>query len=230
MAFEITSSAHPRMLVLRAHGTGSGAEGLQAFQEMQAHAAYYHGVPVLIDATRLDYTPSPAETRIVAGLFATAFPCSLLAIVGMPGASYEPARDITDLSVSRGTTVAAFMDRQEALAWLTGESASSKRLADGVFIPYTLREKIETTHLDVDGYDCPLRLDSAAGRPVVEPDVAEVTVSTEYRGSAKLATVDVRVSSLDDEEYVVSAVVNAMKAVLAGAQAPSHALASAGPR
>jgi hypothetical protein len=230
MAFEITSSAHPRMLVLRAHGTGSGAEGLQAFQEMQAHAAYYHGVPVLIDATRLDYTPSPAETRIVAGLFATAFPCSLLAIVGMPGASYEPARDITDLSVSRGTTVAAFMDRQEALAWLTGESASSKRLADGVFIPYTLREKIETTHLDVDGYDCPLRLDSAAGRPMVEPDVAEVTVSTQYRGSARLATVDVRVSSLDDEEYVVSAVVNAMKAVLAGAQAPSHALASAGPR
>jgi hypothetical protein len=230
MAFEITSSAHPRMLVLRAHGTGSGAEGLQAFQEMQAHAAYYHGVPVLIDATRLDYTPSPAETRIVAGLFATAFPCSLLAIVGMPGASYEPARDITDLSVSRGTTVAAFMDRQEALAWLTGESASSKRLADGVFIPYTLREKIETTHLDVDGYDCPLRLDSAAGRPMVEPDVAEVTVSTQYRGSARLATVDVRVSSLDDEEYVVSAVVNAMKAVLAGAQAPSHALAAAGPR
>jgi hypothetical protein len=230
MAFEITSSAHPRMLVLRAHGTGSGAEGLQAFQEMQAHAAYYHGVPVLIDATRLDYTPSPAETRIVAGLFATAFPCSLLAIVGMPGASYEPARDITDLSVSRGTTVAAFMDRQEALAWLTGESASSKRLADGVFIPYTLREKIETTHLDVDGYDCPLRLDSAAGRPMVEPDVAEVTVSTQYRGSARLATVDVRVSSLDDEEYVVSAVVNAMKAVLVGAQAPSHALASAGPR
>jgi hypothetical protein len=230
MAFEITSSAHPRMLVLRAHGTGSGAEGLQAVQEMRAHAAYYHGVPVLIDATRLDYTPSAAETRILAGLFATAFPCSLLAIVGMPGASYEPARDVKDLSVRRGTTVAAFMDRQEALAWLTGESASSKRLADGVFIPYTLREKIETTHLDVDGYDCPLRLDSAAGRPMVEPDVAEVTVSTQYRGSARLATVDVRVSSLDDEEYVVSAVVNAMKAVLAGAQAPSHALAAAGPR
>jgi hypothetical protein len=227
MAFEITSSAHPRMLVLRAHGTGSGAEGLQAFQEVQAHSAYYHGVPILIDATRLDYTPSPAEARIFAGLLATAFPCSLLALVGTPGASYEPARDITDLSVSRGATVAAFMDRQEALAWLTGES-SSKRLADGVFIPYTLREKIETTHLDVDGYDCPLRLDSAAGRPVVEPDVAEVTVSTEYRGSARLATVDVRVSSLDDEDYVVSTVVNAMKAVLAGAHVPSHALASGG--
>lgn len=218
------------MLVLRAHETGSSAEGLRAFQEVQAHAAYYHGVPILIDATRLDYTPSPAEARIFAGLFATAFPCSVLALVATPGASYEPARDIADLSVSRGATVAAFMDRQEALAWLTGESTSSKRLADGVFIPYTLREKIETTHLDVDGYDCPLRLDSAAGRPMVEPDVAEVTVSTEYRGSARLATVDVRVSSLDDEDYVVSTVVNAMKAVLAGARAPSHAVASAGPR
>ena len=72
-------------------------------------------------------------------------------------------------------------------------------------IPYTLREKIETTRVDVDGHDCPLRLDSAAGRPLFEPEIAEVTVSTDYGGSRSCATVDVRVSSLDDEEYVLVA-------------------------
>ena len=51
-----------------------------------------------------------------------------------------------------------------------------------------------------------------------EPEVAEFTVSTEYGGSPQRATVDVRVSSLDDEEYVLSAVVNAMRVVLAGAR------------
>jgi hypothetical protein len=73
-----------------------------------------------------------------------------------------------------------------------------------------------------------LWLDSAAGRPVIDPEVAEVTVSTEYEGCARLATVDVRVSSLDDEEYVVSVVLNAMRAVLAGAHA--RTIASAVPR
>jgi hypothetical protein len=91
------------------------------------------------------------------------------------------------------------------------------RHSDWVAIPYTLREKIETTRLEVEGHTCPLWLDSAAGRPVIDPEVAEVTVSTEYEGCARLATVDVRVSSLDDEEYVVSVVVNAMRAVLANA-------------
>ena len=93
-------------------------------------------------------------------------------------------------------------------------------------IPYTLRERIETTRVDVDGHMCPLRLDSAAGRPIFEPEVAEVTVSTDYCGSSRCATVDLRVSSLDDEEYVVSAVVNAMRVVLAGARTGTAVTAS----
>ena len=59
-----------------------------------------------------------------------------------------------------------------------------------------------------------------------EPEVAEVTVSTEYCGSSRCATVDLRVSSLDDEEYVVSAVVDAMRVVLAGARTAMTATAS----
>ena len=100
------------------------------------------------------------------------------------------------------------------------------RVHDEVVIPYTLREKIETTRVDVDGYACPLRLDSASGRPVFEPEIAEVTVSTDYFGSPRCATVDLRVSSLDDEEYVVSAVVDAMRVVLAGTRAADIPTAS----
>jgi hypothetical protein len=227
MAFEITSSAHPGMLVLRAHGIGNAAEGHRAFEELQARGDYYQGLPILVDATELHYAPSAAEARVFAGLFATAFPCSLVALVGRPGEFYESALEIARVSLNRGATVAAFTDIDEAFGWLRGPSGSSTRVAEDVVIPYTLREKIETTHVDMGGYGCALRLDSAAGRPVAAPDVAEVTVSTEYKGSPRLATVDVRVSSLDDEEYVVSAVVNAMKAVLAGAAVRPQLSASA---
>ena len=64
-------------------------------------------------------------------------------------------------------------------------TAAARRVHDDVVIPYTLRERIETTRVDVDGHDCPLRLDSASGRPVFEPEVAEFTVSTEYGGSPR---------------------------------------------
>lgn len=101
--------------------------------------------------------------------------------------------------------------------------SAARLIPADVVIPYTLREKIETTPVDVDGHDCTLRLDSAAGRPVAEPDVAEIAVSTKYEGLPRRATVSVRVSSLDDEDYVVSAVVNAMRAVLAGARAQATA-------
>jgi hypothetical protein len=244
MAFEITASAG--VLMLRAHGAGTAVEGHRAFQDVQAHASYYLGVPILIDALDLEYTPSTAEARVFAGLFATAFPYSLLAILARPGEFHQAALDITELSVNRGAIVAAFSDRHEALAWVTGGGNAevsavefgtlpsipgAQRVLDGVVIPYTLREKIETTLLDVNGHDCPLHLDSAAGRPVFEPDVAEVTVSTEFGGAARRATVDVRVSSLDDEDYVVSAVVDAMRAVLAGAQMQLRVTASsAAPR
>ena len=148
--------------------------------------------------------------------------------------------EITALSVARGAVVAPFTSRSAALAWLAtafgadlptdldrdARTAAARRVHDDVVIPYTLRERIETTRVDVDGHDCPLRLDSASGRPVFEPEVAEFTVSTEYGGSPRRATVDVRVSSLDDEEYVLSAVVNAMRVVLAGARTALTATAS----
>lgn len=246
MPFEITSSVEPRMLVLRAHGIGTTAEGHRAFRDVQAHDAYCQGIPILIDVVDLKYGPSTAETRVFAGLFATAFPCSQLALVGRRGKSHEAAKDVARVSVNRGATVAAFTGRLEAMAWLTEQPLATpapvtevapprewslpQRLSDWVAIPYTLREKIETTRVDVDGHACPLRLDSAAGRPVIDPEVAEVTVSTEYAGSARLARVDVRVCNMDDEDYVVSTIVSAMKAVLAGAQAGLHVTASAVPR
>lgn len=231
MAFDISSSATPRMLIVRGHGVGTSDEGHRAFQQLQHHADYCQGVPILVDLTALDYQPSPVETRMFAGLFATAFPCSLLALV-CDARSYPSAREITHLAISRGATIATFTDRAAALAYLMGKPeaaapmdtepprfrrASLRRVAEGVVITYGLREKIENALIEVDGHDCPLRLDSAAGRPAQEPDFAEVTVSTEYAGASRLATVDLRVSSLDDEDYVVATVVNAMKAVLAGA-------------
>jgi O-methyltransferase involved in polyketide biosynthesis len=239
MPFEIASSVEPAMLVLRAHGVGSSSEGHRAFQAVQAHAAYIQGLPILIDRVDLEYLPTAAEGRVFAGLFATAFPCSVMALLSAPGDAQEAATEIARLAVSRGAIVAAFTCRQEAIAWLTDSAppapeitpeiepapvrARPKRLSDWVAIPYTLREKIETTRLEVEGHACPLWLDSAAGRPIIDPEVAEVTVSTEYEGFARLATVDVRVSSLDDEDYVVSVVVNAMRAVLADARGRLHA-------
>jgi hypothetical protein len=224
MAFEITFSVHPRLLVLRGHGTGSSAEGELAVRDLRAHAGYDCGVPILIDLNGLECAPS--DVRAFAEIVATAFPSSLLALVGRPGESYEPAKDIARLALTRGGTVAAFTGEPDALAWLNGQNPSTRRL-DPLVIPYSLREKIESTHVDVDGFACPLRLDSAAGRPLLEPEVAEVTVSTEYAGAPRLATVDVRVSSLDDEDYVVLAIVRAIRRVLAGAHAPSPAIASA---
>jgi hypothetical protein len=244
MPFEITTTLHPRMIVLRAYGVGSTSEGHRAFQAVQAHGAYVQGMPILIDSVDLDYLPTPSEERVFAGLFATAFPCSVIALLSTPGDAQEAAQDVARLAVGRGAIVGAFTRRDEAIAWLTDspppvpEPATGiepvapkprpERHSDWVAIPYTLREKIETTRLEIAGQACPLWLDSAAGRPVIDPEVAEVTVSTEYDGCARLATVDVRVSSLDDEEYVVSVVLNAMRAVLAGAHGrPS---ASAAPR
>jgi hypothetical protein len=245
MPFEIKSVVEPRMIVLRAYGVGSTSEGHRAFQAVQAHTAYVQGMPILIDRVDLEYQPTASEGRVFAGLFATAFPCTVMALLSAPGEAHEAATEIARLAVSRGAIVGAFTSRDQAIAWLNDpappvpELATEvepapprprpKRLSDWVAIPYTLREKIETTRLEVEGHACPLWLDSAAGRPLIDPEVAEVTVSTEYEGSARLATVDVRVSSLDDEEYVVSVVVNAMRAVLADALC-RDANASAAPR
>ncbi|MEN3338820.1 MAG: hypothetical protein V7647_2496 [Acidobacteriota bacterium] len=230
MPFEISATDEPKTILLRAYGAGNAGEGQRALQAVQAHEAHNQGIGILIDAVELEFRPSDGESRVFAGLFATAFPCSPIAIIAKSGQCYESAVCITTLSVDRGARVAAFTDRHEAIAWLaacapaapiefpeSGLLSDAKLIPEEVVIPYALRERIETTRVDVDGHDCALRLDSAQGRPVLEPEVAEVTVSTEYRGSARRATVDLRVSSLDDEEYVVSAVVNAMRVVLAGA-------------
>ncbi len=236
MTFEITASADPRMLVLRAHGIGTSAEGHRAFLAVQRHPDYRQGIPLLVDVTALAYAPSADEGRLFAGLFATAFPCSMLALL-CDARSHNAAREISILAVGRGASVAAFTRRDEACAWITGQAAppaaapaataasspapARTRVSDGVVIPYALRDRIESALLDVDGKGCSLRLDSAAGWPADEPDFAELTVSTNYAGAARHATVDLRVSHLDDEDYVVATVITAMQAVLAGA--PSRA-------
>lgn len=232
MPFEITGRAAPRMLCLRGYGAATSADGHRAFQQLEQHPDYCHGVPILVDVLALEYAPSAREARVFAGLFATAFPCSMIALVCPPGGPYQVAHELAHHAVIRGATVAAFTTRDEALAWLMGRPVASqpepaaprssrrrplRRVSDGVVIPYALRERIESALVEVDGEDCPLRLDAAAGRPIEEPDFAELTISTDYHGSPRLATVDVRVSSLDDEDYVVSTLVSAMKAVLAGA-------------
>lgn len=244
MSFEITATDERTLLVLRAQGQGTAANGQRALNALQAHEAYSQGLPILIDALDVQYAPSDAEARVFAGLFATAFPCSLVAVVASPGAFYEGAMEIAAHAADRGAPVAAFKRTEDALAWIERSSPraalrqgdasvgapESRRMADEVVIPYTLRERIETTHVDVDGYYCPLRLDSSSGRPLFEPEIAEVTVSTDYDGAPRQATVDLRISSLDDEDYVVSAVVNAMRSVLAGARTSATATASAARR
>ena len=128
MAFDIASSSAPRMLVLRAYGPGNSSEGQRALQEVQGHADYYPGVPILVDAIGLKYAPSTSEARVFAGVFATAFPCSLMALVARPGEFYEAANAITALSVERGATVATFTAREDALAWLTAQGDIASRL------------------------------------------------------------------------------------------------------
>lgn len=131
MAFDIASSSAPRMLVLRAYGPGNTTEGQRALQEVQRHADYYPGIPILVDAIGLKYAPSNSDARVFAGVFATAFPCSLMALVARPGEFYEAANAITALSVGRGATVAAFTAREDALAWLTGPSRIDSRFEGG---------------------------------------------------------------------------------------------------
>ena len=179
MPFQISATADLTLLVLRAHGRGTAEEGQRALHAVQAHLAYSQGVAILIDALDLVYTPSAAEARVFAGLFATAFPCSPVAIAASPDGFYGAAREITEFSVERGAVVAAFDSRHAALEWLTtsggtdpgsvdGEArtAAGRRVHDEVVIPYTLRERIETTRVDVDGHDVPAaaRLRRPAGR------------------------------------------------------------------
>ena len=89
-----------------------------ALHALRAHLAYSQGVAILIDALDLVYTPSAAEARVFAGLFATAFPCSPVAIAGSPDGFYAAAVEITALAVERGAVVAAFDSRHAALEWL----------------------------------------------------------------------------------------------------------------
>lgn len=245
MTFDITTSADPRMLVLRAHGTGTSAEGHRAFLAVQQHADYRQGIPLLVDVTALDYAPSADEGRQFAGLFATAFPCSMLALL-CDAKSHHAAREISVMAVGRGASVAAFTERDDACAWIVGQAAPApaaapptaaprpaparSRVSDGVVIAYALRDRIESAVLDVNGKGCSLRLDAAAGWPADEPDFAELTVSTDYAGAARQATVDLRVSHLDDEDYVVATVITAMQAVLAGAPSRAAATGSAARR
>ena len=240
--FDISSSARPRMLVLRACGSGTSAEGHRAFLQVQQHQDYRQGIPILVDVTALEYSPSADEGRMFAGLFATAFPHSMLALL-CDASSHGVAREISILAVGRGANVAAFVTREDAGAWIAGQDvragaaapvieaaprapSTRARVSDGVVIAYALRDRIESAVLEVGGLDCSLRLDAAAGWPADEPDFAELTVSTDYAGAACRARVDLRVSSLDDEEYVVATVVTAMKAVLAGGHAAAAASAS----
>lgn len=244
MPFDITPSRSPDVLILRAHGPGTSEDVHRAFQQLQHHPDYCQGIAILVDAAGSDYVPSASDARTLAGLFATAFPCSRVALVCADGAPHAAAREVTRLAVCRGATVATFTDAGEGLAWLleypaalpprAGAAAAAPRAAlrrvpDGVVIPYTLREKIESALVEVDGHDCPLRLDSTSGRPLEEPDVAEVTVSTEYAGTPRLAVVDLPVIRMDDEDYVVATLVGAMRAVLA-ADGPGAATASAARR
>jgi hypothetical protein len=155
-----------------------------------------------------------------------------MALVAGRGEFYQAAQEITKLSVGRGATVATFIQWQDALAWFAGQSGKDASPAieesetespvaipcpRDVVVPYALRERIETAGIELNGLDCPLRLDFAAWHPSM-PDIAELTVTTERAGTALRATAAVRVSRLDDEDYVVSAVVSAITSVFARAE------------
>src|SRR4051812_43749959 len=74
MAFDVTFSFEPRMLVLRLYGPGDSREGHRAFQDVQGHPEYFQGVPILIDAREVTYPAAPTDARVFTPLFATAFP------------------------------------------------------------------------------------------------------------------------------------------------------------
>ena len=124
MPFEISATADLTLLTLRAHGRGTAEEGQRALHAVQAHTAYSQGVAILIDALDLVYTPSASEVRVFAGFFATAFPCSPIAIAASPGGFYEAAVEITALSVARGAVVGA-VHEQVCRARVAGDGVSA---------------------------------------------------------------------------------------------------------
>src|SRR3989337_2893563 len=130
MPFEIESIVEPRMIVMRAYGVGSSSEGHRAFQAVQAHAAYVQGLPILMDRVDLEYLPTASEGRVLAGLFATAFPCSVMALLSTPGAAHAAAQEVARLAVGRGASVGAFTSREEAIAWLADTRPAVHDLAN----------------------------------------------------------------------------------------------------
>jgi hypothetical protein len=164
MPFEIESIVEPRMIVMRAYGVGSSSEGHRAFQAVQAHAAYVQGLPILMDRVDLEYLPTASEGRVLAGLFATAFPCSVMALLSTPGAAHAAAQEVARLAVGRGASVGAFTCREEAIAWLTDTEPSVPDLATDVEpVPPVVRltPQMDRDSLHAAGED---RDDAARGR------------------------------------------------------------------
>ena len=200
MPFEISATAD----LTHARAAGAWAWGLprksqRALHAVQAHPAYSQGVAILIDARDLAtrrplrknaYSPDSSPPR---------FPVRR-------SPSRRPLEDFTKrrrksprYRSTRGAVVAA-VHEQVCRARVAGDGQSAldadadadvdqrcpdrrgEARAERRGHPvHAARTRSKRPALTWTATTAPLRLDSASGRPVFEPEVAEVTVSTEIR-------------------------------------------------
>lgn len=110
------SFEEPSRFVLEGTGTITGAESIDAFEEVQSHPRFQKGVTLLAVARDVTAAPPTDELRAIAAsaLALKNGGMSALAIVTDPGFTYGVARMFAALADLAGVQVEVFLDVNEA--------------------------------------------------------------------------------------------------------------------
>jgi hypothetical protein len=119
VAFSLESDDARGIVILRASGRGSTDEGFRALRDAFSLTAERANAPLLIDLTELDYTPEQDEAvRFAERIARLAAPAQRTALLAPAGREFGVARMVAIIAELHGAVVVAFLDRDEAIAWL----------------------------------------------------------------------------------------------------------------
>jgi len=129
MPFTHSFSPDASFAVVVAEGACDLAATLAEIESLSADPRFTRGMGILADARRIDYVPSPDETRLIAMVSSRreAFQDHPLAIVVEQMIHYGLARLFAAHAALQGATVEVFRDVGEAQSWLHAKVHSTPR-------------------------------------------------------------------------------------------------------